>query len=289
MVIFLVVVCVIMKHTCRKSKDSKIAGKRKGTFRTLLSIMGVMTLFGLTWFLGAFTFKEASIIFQYLFAIFNSLQGFFIFLFFCVLAKDTRTLLLQAMGCRKKKVPITSTSVVSGRSRGDTMMKYTPTTLHSTDLEAQPQPKVLAAETPIVQNPSHRWDCVFVQQAMDKLRFQDHRSAESSFGETMPVEGKREANGCPNASSTMNETQQPSLQSKHTLPWSAESGASREQLQSSQTNTRNKFVDISLAQDDEQSPLIGRRSISMQVSRDPDGAACHSTEDSTFVLPETQC
>ena len=54
-----------------------------------------MFLFGLTWFFGALTVTgfgdaRASTAFQVLFVIFNAFQGFFIFLFLCVLSKDAR-------------------------------------------------------------------------------------------------------------------------------------------------------------------------------------------------------
>ena len=51
-----------------------------------------MALFGLTWLFAIFTvsFSGQNGVFQILFTIFNSFQGFFIFLFFCVLNKEAR-------------------------------------------------------------------------------------------------------------------------------------------------------------------------------------------------------
>ena len=76
----------------------------------MISIMGVMALFGLMWVFGALTVREASTAFQFLFAIFNSLQGFFIFLFFCVLGKDGRELWLHVLCCGRKIPGITSST-----------------------------------------------------------------------------------------------------------------------------------------------------------------------------------
>jgi len=70
--------------------------------------MGVMALFGLTWLFGAFTVSGASVVFQTLFAIFNSLQGFFIFLFFCVFGREGRELWLKALCCGKKIPGVTA-------------------------------------------------------------------------------------------------------------------------------------------------------------------------------------
>ena len=72
--------------------------------------MGVMTLFGLMWVFGALTVREASTAFQILFAIFNSLQGFFIFLFFCVFGKEGRELWHQVLCCGKKIPGVTASS-----------------------------------------------------------------------------------------------------------------------------------------------------------------------------------
>ena len=57
--------------------------------KLLISIAGVMFLFGLTWLFGALTItglgdSRASTAFQVFFVILNAFQGFFIFLFFCV-------------------------------------------------------------------------------------------------------------------------------------------------------------------------------------------------------------
>jgi len=70
-----------------------------------------MILFGFSWAFAAFTVKGASEVFQFLFVVFNSLQGFFIFLFFVVFAKDARKLWLRLCGCKKrKKYHVTSPS-----------------------------------------------------------------------------------------------------------------------------------------------------------------------------------
>nr|XP_006821230.1 PREDICTED: probable G-protein coupled receptor 133-like [Saccoglossus kowalevskii] len=50
----------------------------------------LLPLLGLTWVFGLFAVDEGSLVFQYLFAIFNSLQGFFIFLFQCAFNSEVR-------------------------------------------------------------------------------------------------------------------------------------------------------------------------------------------------------
>ena len=69
----------------------------------MISISSVMFLFGLTWFFAILTFsipglRETGSI---LFTIFNSFQGFFIFLFFCVISKEARESWKEFLSCGK--------------------------------------------------------------------------------------------------------------------------------------------------------------------------------------------
>ena len=105
-VVFVLVVRVLIKHSRRKIVESKDAKKYKSTFKTLISIVSIMAMFGLSWLFGAFTVSGASIVFSWLFVIFNSLQGFVLFLFFCVIGKDPREEWKSVFTCgrsRKKK------------------------------------------------------------------------------------------------------------------------------------------------------------------------------------------
>ena len=119
--IFVVVIKVLIQHTFKKSSNTNSKKKNK---RLAISIFGVMMLFGLTWIFGAFTISGASLTFQYLFAIFNSLQGFTIFVFFCVIPKDTRELWIQHLvWCKKVLVRLLSNSQSDLKSRKKNMTK----------------------------------------------------------------------------------------------------------------------------------------------------------------------
>ena len=128
LVIFVIVISVLIKHT-RKKLANKDQADRETVIRTLISIIGVTALYGLSWLFGAFTIQGASEAFQILFTIFTSLQGFFIFLFFCVFEREARELWLQVLCCGKKipgTTPIPTTvqrpsqsSMTSGLRSGD--------------------------------------------------------------------------------------------------------------------------------------------------------------------------
>ena len=55
------------------------------------STVVLFPLLGVTWLFGILALDSKTIAFQYLFAIFNSLQGFFIFIFHCLLNSEVRS------------------------------------------------------------------------------------------------------------------------------------------------------------------------------------------------------
>ena len=105
-VVFVLVIRVLLVHSRRKIVDAKDAQKYKATLKTLISIAGVMLMFGLSWLFGAFTIGAASPAFQWLFVIFNAGQGFYLFVFFCVIGKDARDEWLNLFSCVKPKKPM---------------------------------------------------------------------------------------------------------------------------------------------------------------------------------------
>ena len=101
-VIFVIVIAVLIKHGRKKLKREVDQEKTKTIIRLMLSIAGVISIYGLAWVFGALTVVSRSrFVFQVLFAIFNSLQGFMIFLFFCVVSRESRELWTQLF-CRGK-------------------------------------------------------------------------------------------------------------------------------------------------------------------------------------------
>ena len=64
-----------------------------------------MSLFGLTWLFAILTFSlnGLRVTFQILFTVFNSFQGFFIFLFFCVFNKEALESWRELLSCGKYK------------------------------------------------------------------------------------------------------------------------------------------------------------------------------------------
>ena len=120
-VVFVLVIRVLLKHSARKLSDVDRKTQFQGTFKTMVSVVSIMVMFGLQWLFGAFTIADASVAFQWLFVIFSTLQGFLLFVFFCVLGKDAREEWLNvfSFGFRKKKKRGVYTSHASQATRRD--------------------------------------------------------------------------------------------------------------------------------------------------------------------------
>ena len=105
-VIFVWVIVVLVRHTRGTAARKKESVSNKTIIRLMISIGGVMFLFGLTWLFAILTFSSPEGLretFQIIFTIFNSFQGFFIFLFFCVFNKEALESWKELLSCGKYK------------------------------------------------------------------------------------------------------------------------------------------------------------------------------------------
>ena len=133
-VMFVLVIGVLIRHTRSKLVRTKKQMKKKTTIRLIIGIAGIMFLFGLTWLFGALTVTgfgsaTASTAFQVLFVICNAFQGFFIFLFFCVFNKDARDLWIELLSCgRYKSKQLHSSQVKYAMSGGIATLEKIKTT-----------------------------------------------------------------------------------------------------------------------------------------------------------------
>nr|XP_020451347.1 adhesion G protein-coupled receptor L2-like isoform X4 [Monopterus albus] len=95
-VTFIIVVTVIflavtMYKMVKHSTSMKPDSSRLGGIRSwVLGAFALLCLLGLTWSFGLFFLNKSSIVMAYLFTIFNTLQGMFIFIFHCLLQKKVR-------------------------------------------------------------------------------------------------------------------------------------------------------------------------------------------------------
>ena len=100
MVVFILVIRILLKHS-RKKIGAKGSKNCKIIFRILISIAFIMLLFGFHWIFGALTISTASIAFQWLFAIIDTLQGFFLFVMLFIIGQDGRKEWIKFLTCGK--------------------------------------------------------------------------------------------------------------------------------------------------------------------------------------------
>lgn len=92
-------------------------------WRELRAAMAVATLLGLAWIFGALVNtgdSNSSLLLQYLFAIFTTLQGFSIFLFYCIFND-------KVWECIRRRVPASSSSDPRSKSKTKTGTTKVPT------------------------------------------------------------------------------------------------------------------------------------------------------------------
>lgn len=99
-VVFICVVVVLIRHTRNKAARMGESVSRSTIVRLMISIGGVMFLFGLTWLFALLTFNDHSG-YQIPFIVFNSFQGLFIFLFICVFNKESIESWKEVLTCGK--------------------------------------------------------------------------------------------------------------------------------------------------------------------------------------------
>ncbi|KAM4047271.1 adhesion G-protein coupled receptor G2 isoform 2-T2 [Anomaloglossus baeobatrachus] len=92
---------VVLIQLCRIKKKKQLGYQRKTTLQDLRSVAGITFLLGITWGLGFFSFGPGRTAMMYLFTIFNSLQGFFIFFFYCVAKENVRKQWRRYLCCGK--------------------------------------------------------------------------------------------------------------------------------------------------------------------------------------------
>ncbi|KAI5094699.1 adhesion G-protein coupled receptor D1, partial [Silurus meridionalis] len=72
------------------AENYKVQGDANSVKLTAKAVAVLLPILGISWIFGVLAVNDQSFLFQYMFAVFNSLQGFFIFLFHCLLNSEVR-------------------------------------------------------------------------------------------------------------------------------------------------------------------------------------------------------
>ncbi|XP_043832994.1 adhesion G-protein coupled receptor D1 [Dromiciops gliroides] len=89
------------------AENYKVHGEANGFKLTAKAVAVLLPILGSSWIFGVLAVNDHAIVFQYMFAVFNSLQGFFIFLFHCLLNSEVRA----AFKHKTKVWSLTSSSI----------------------------------------------------------------------------------------------------------------------------------------------------------------------------------
>ena len=110
-VVFTLVARVILKPKFRGHPNG---GKRENVTPTQVrGAFTVMVLLGVTWVFGPVAIDESKLVFNYIFVVLNSLQGFLIFIFRCLINTEVRLCwlyLLKTGKFKRRRGPIKSTT-----------------------------------------------------------------------------------------------------------------------------------------------------------------------------------
>ncbi|XP_050997707.1 adhesion G-protein coupled receptor G2 [Acomys russatus] len=95
---------VVLVQLCRIKKKKQLGAQRKTSIQDLRSIAGLTFLLGITWGFAFFAWGPVNVTFMYLFAIFNTLQGFFIFIFYGAAKENVRKQWRRYLCCGKLRL-----------------------------------------------------------------------------------------------------------------------------------------------------------------------------------------
>ncbi|KAJ8351256.1 hypothetical protein SKAU_G00227320 [Synaphobranchus kaupii] len=139
----------------RKMQANKPAGTQNGLLQDLRSMASLTFLLGLTWILAFFSWGPFKVPLFYLFSILNSLQGFFLFLFYCLMKENVREQWRVHLCCgrfRLNEHSDWSRSMVAGGKSKPNQLGRTPSAKSDDSNETR---RTSSSSTPSRQRPSN--------------------------------------------------------------------------------------------------------------------------------------
>ena len=98
------IVFTVILYKLNTRPDSSVGRDKNARYKRMKQAVGIMILVGITWSFGALAVSKARLTFHYLFAIFNSIQGFAIFSFYCLSQKNVRESWKALFTCNLNKL-----------------------------------------------------------------------------------------------------------------------------------------------------------------------------------------
>ncbi|XP_078505114.1 adhesion G-protein coupled receptor G6 isoform X1 [Lissotriton helveticus] len=95
---------VVMVQICGRNGKRNSRSMREEVLRNVRSVVSLTFLLGMTWGFAFFAWGPVQVAFMYLFAIFNSLQGLFIFVFHCAMKENVQKQWRRHLCCGKLRL-----------------------------------------------------------------------------------------------------------------------------------------------------------------------------------------
>ncbi|XP_053396683.1 uncharacterized protein LOC123552744 isoform X1 [Mercenaria mercenaria] len=108
---------LVIRMIVKRSNKKLTKTDKSSTAVRLRGAISLVVLLGLTWAFAILAFDDFGIVFHYLFAVLNSLQGFFIFIFYCLMKKEAQQCWRKALPCLKS--PYQKNISTNTQSKGD--------------------------------------------------------------------------------------------------------------------------------------------------------------------------
>ncbi|MEQ2302804.1 hypothetical protein AMECASPLE_010396, partial [Ameca splendens] len=147
--IFNVIMFIVVLVQLNRIKNQNPHNNRhRSILQDARSVIGISILLGVSWGFAFFAWGPVNLPFMYLFAIFNSLQGFFIFVFHCAVKETVRRQWRVYLCCGRMR--LTENSEWS-RTATQKNTKKSPLTSFTSSQGSQPSRSSFLARTPPVQ------------------------------------------------------------------------------------------------------------------------------------------
>ncbi|XP_063405019.1 uncharacterized protein LOC134688338 isoform X2 [Mytilus trossulus] len=160
-VILVLVIKAILSSHCMLTITAK-----EQTKASIRSLCVLLPLLGITWLFGIFSVNEDLVVFQYLFAICNSLQGLFIFLFHCLLSKQIRDGMHHWQSRRNGEYGVSGTTIT--RQTAITSDTAQPSTSHQESSKAEAG-EITEDDASVATKESRR-DADYIEKSKNLLR-----------------------------------------------------------------------------------------------------------------------
>ncbi|XP_032432384.1 flocculation protein FLO11-like isoform X3 [Xiphophorus hellerii] len=141
--IIMFVVVLVQLHRIKKQNPHN--NKHRSAVQDARSMIGITLLLGLTWGFAFFAWGPVNLAFMYLFAIFNSLQGFFIFVFHCAVKETVRRQWRTYLCCGNMRLPENSDW---SRTTTQKTTKKSPLTSFTSSQSSRPSRSTFLPSTP---------------------------------------------------------------------------------------------------------------------------------------------